>query len=552
MGKAERSLNKMTAPKKLSQWITMIAGFIQQDKDIDPECYAYFIDNPEFALQVVDMIASFDERRVDANPSRYTACIFVLDICVARLQAASESSSKLAEKTLQQLMTHLATMLRTSQHSLSFWLPILNAFYEVHVELSADLKDAYLTLANQESIDTPADEVAHLSSIRDLIKELSDLTVFEIAENFFAQSYAMPPDFFIDLVLDLYHLEEGQDIALLTLLHPNQEVREIVVATLDSLMPTIQLSSIALSRLQMIKHWYPADYHAQFNRWITLQRKKEVVFHRGSHAKIIQLKASEIDGSGAQGVFIHIRKKGRNRLCGLLLKQTLGIKDAWITPQISVEDVHHYYDEAFDDSIVLRRIDLPYLILMTNHFLAITLANSGMPDLHLLEIQEELGLQFIPQLLDVEDVMQHLGVEISPFTEETIQLSLHRSQKWPRTKQFVESWFVENAEVDRLVNQCSGFVDGIKVCELDKAIAAVFQEEFEQHRDRWVFHFLWVSLWMKINARSTEVMWQDSFILAHLIQTGAPMISIPLMQSIAKKSVLNSIETMQERRTHLS
>jgi hypothetical protein len=552
MGKAERSLNKMTAPKKLSQWITMIAGFIQQDKDIDPECYAYFIDNPELALQVVDMIASFDERRVDANPSRYTACIFVLDICVARLQAASESSSKLAEKTLQQLMTHLATRLRTSQHSLSFWLPILNAFYEVHVELSADLKDAYLTLANQESIDTPADEVAHLSSIRDLIKELSDLTVFEIAENFFAQSYAMPPDFFIDLVLDLYHLEEGQDIALLTLLHPNQEVREIVVATLDSLMPTIQLSSIALSRLQMIKHWYPADYHAQFNRWITLQRKKEVVFHRGPHAKIIQLKASEIDGGGAQGVFIHIRKKGRNRLCGLLLKQTLGIKDAWITPQISVEDVHHYYDEAFDDSIVLRRIDMPYLIMMTNHFLAITLAHSGMPDLHLLEIQEELGLQFIPQLLDVEDVMQHLGVEISPFTEETIQLSLHRSQKWPRTKQFVESWFVENAEVDRLVNQCSGFVDGIKVCELDKAIAAVFQEEFEQHRDRWVFHFLWVSLWMKINARSTEVMWKDSFILAHLIQTGAPMISIPLMQSIAKKSVLNSIETMHERRTHLS
>ena len=72
----------------------MIAGFIQQDKDIDPECYTYFIDNPELALQVVDVIAGFDERRVDANPSRYTACIFVLDICVARLQAASESSSK--------------------------------------------------------------------------------------------------------------------------------------------------------------------------------------------------------------------------------------------------------------------------------------------------------------------------------------------------------------------------------------------------------------------------------------------------------------------------
>ena len=217
-----------------------------------------------------------------------------------------------------------------------------------------------------------------------------------------------------------------------------------------------------------------------------------------------------------------------------------------------MEDVHHYYDEAFDDSIVLRRIDMPYLVMMTNHFLAVTLAQSGMPDLHLLEIQEELGVQFTAQILDVNDVMQQLSVQISPFTEETIQTSLKRSQKWPHTKQFVESWFVENAQVDKLVNQCSGFVDGIKVCELDQAVAAVFEEELEQHRDRWVFHFLWVSLWMKVNARSTEVMWQDSFILAHLIQTGAPMVSIPLMQTIAKKSVLNSIETMQERRTHLS
>lgn len=543
----------MTTPKKLNQWITMIAGFIQQDKDIDPDCYAHFIENPDLALQVVDVIASLDEKRVDANPSRYTACIFVLDICVARLQAAYESSSKLAEKTLQQLMAHLANMLLEGSHTLSFWLPILNAFYEVHVELSEELKSAYLTLANQESsIETPADEVAHLSSIRDLIKELSDLSVFEIAENFFAQSYAMPPDFFIDLVLDLYNLEEGQDIALLTLLHPNPEVRDIVVATLDSLMPTIQLSSVSLSRLQMIKQWYPSDYHAQFNHWITIQRKKEVIFHRAIPAKIVQLKASEIDGGGAQGIFLHIRKKGKNRLCGLLYKHHLGIKDAWITPIIPAKEIQHYYKETFDDSIILRPVDVDYFTLLTNHFLAVTLAHSAMPDLHLLEIQEELGLQFIPQTLDVDTLMQQLSVQISPFTEETIQISLQRSKKWPKTKPFVDSWFVENANVDKLVNQCSGFIDGVKICELEQATTRVFAEEFEHHRERWLFHFLWVSLWMKMNARPTEVMWQDSFILAHLIQTGTPLTSIPLMHTIVKKTVVNSIETMQERRTHLS
>lgn len=537
--------------KKLNQWITKIAGFIQQDKDIDPTCYTYFMEHPEFGIQVIDIIDGLDERRVDANPSRYTACIFALDICVAKLQAASESSSKLAHKMLQHLMGHMALAIDNGKHSLSFWLPILNAFYEVHVELSDHLKDAYLRLANQESDVTSDDDVTHLTSIRDLIHELSDLSVFDIAENFFAQSYAMPPDFFVDLVLDLYFLEEGQDIALLTLLHPDPEVREVVVSTIDSLISTVTLSPISLSRLQMIKQWYPLSFHAQFNHWIMIQRKKEVVFHRFTPSKIIQLKASEIDGGGAQGLFVHLRKKRKNRLCGLLLKQHIGIKDAWITPVISAEEVESYYEDAFDGSIVLRKIDLPYLEMMTNHFLSITLANGGMPDLHLLEIQEELGVQFLPKNLDMDTIMQQMGVDICPVTTQIIETSLLRSKKWPKTKTFVASWLIENAAIDKLVNQCSGFVNGIKVCELDKAAVLVF-EEFEQHREEWLFHFLWVALWMSAGSRRSELMWQDCFFIAHIIQSGEPLNSIPLMQEICKRSVLNSIDTMQDRRTYLS
>ena len=249
---------------------------------------------------------------------------------------------------------------------------------------------------------------------------------------------------------------------------------------------------------------------------------------------------------------MHIRKNRRNRLCGLLLKYHYGIKDAWITPIISASDVKRYYDEAFDDAIVLRAIDLPYLETMTNHFLADTLAQGAMPDLHLLEIQEELGVQFTPQWLDVDHMMQQIGIQISPFTSQAIQDSLVRSKKWPKTKRFVESWFIENATVDRLVNICSGFVDGVKVCEMDKAMALVFEEELEQHRDRWLFHFFWVALWMRARAKPVELLWQDSFYIAHLIQSGEPLTMIPLMQDICRRSVLNSIETMQERRTYLS
>jgi hypothetical protein len=520
--------------------------------DPSPQHYAHFVQEPELALCLVDLLDVLDEKKVDDDRAYYSACVFALDICVAQLQVASEGGHKLAGKTLDQLMAALAAAIASHKHSLSFWLPILNAFYEVHVELSDELKNAYLDLACEDDELTPDEEATHLNSIRDLIEELSDLSVFDIAENFFAQSYAMPADFFTDLVMDLYSIEEGHEIALLTLMHPKQEVRDVVVATHEELMDNLTLSSISLSRLQTIKNWYPEDYHAQFDRWIKQQRKKGVVFSHEKSVPAIRIKASEVDGSGAQGIFIHVKKNRKNRLCGLLLKQGIGIKDAWITPVISASDIARYYDEAFDDSVMLREVDISYLRMMTGHFLAMTIERGAMPDLHLLEMQEELGLHWTPQKLDVDYLIEQLAIQISPFTPDSMQASFKRSKSWPKNKRFTESWFVENPQIDKLVNRCSSFIDGVKVCRFDDAIKAVFAKEMELNRDRWLFHFLWIALWIKVKSRKNEKVWQDSFLIAYAIHTGAPLDTIPIMYEICRETVVNSIETMQERRTHLN
>ena len=536
----------------LKKWIADMALLLDKNEDPSPQHYTYFLQEPELALHLVELIDVLDENHVDDDRADYSACIFALDICVAQLQVASEGGNKLAGKILNELMASLAVAIASNKHSLSFWLPILNAFYEVHVELSDELKNAYLDLASEEDELTPDEEVSHLNAIRDLIQELSDLSIFDIAENFFAQSYAMPPDFFTDLVMDLYSIDEGHDIALLTLLHPKQDVRDVVVAVHEQLMDNLILSSISLSRLQTIKNWYPSAYHEQFNRWIKQQRKKGVVFSSEIRTPTIRIKASEVDGSGAQGIFIHLKKSRKNRLCGLLFKQDLGIKDAWITPVISPSDIARYYDEAFDDSVMLRDVDLSYLLMMTGHFLAMTIEQGAVPDLHLLEMQEELGVHWLPQKLDVDYLIEQLSVQISPFTPDSMQASFKRSKTWPKNKRFTESWYIENSQIDKLVNRSSSFIDGMKECRLADAMNAVFAEEMELHRDRWVFHFLWIALWIKSRARKNEKIWQDSFFIAYAIHTGTALDTIPIMREICHQSVINSIETMQERRTHLN
>jgi len=543
----------MTADlSNLKKWIDDMAALMEQNTEPDPQHYTPFLQEPELALDLVDLIEALDDAELDDERGYYSACVFALDICVSQLQAAQENGSKPAAKSLKSLMSKIARVISKDKQSLSFWLPILNAFYEVHVELSDELKQAYLELAGQEEETSSVGEVDHLNAIREMIEELSDLSIFDIAENFFAQSYAMPADFFMDLILDLYSIEEGQDIALLTLLHPKQEVRDIVVATFEQIMENIILSSISLTRLQVIKTWYPQSYHEQFNRWIKIQRKKGVVFAKENNKPHMRLKASEIDGSGAQGIFIHVRQGRKNRLCGLLLRKEIGIKDAWITPEIRASDVTRYYDEAFDNSVSLREVDEAYLLMITGHFLALTISQNAMPDLHLLEIQELLGLQFSPERLDLSYLIEQMSVQIVPFTPDTMQSSFNRSKNWAHNKPFTDSWYVENAHVDKLVNRHCSFVEGAKICSLQEAMESVFVNELEKQRDKWFFHFLWTALWARVKERKNEKIWQDCFFIAYAIATDHPLKSIPIMHEICRQTVLNSIETMQERRTYLT
>ncbi|KTC76945.1 hypothetical protein [Legionella brunensis] len=538
--------------ENLKKWLMDMATLIQQNSEPDPQHFTPFIQEPDLALRLVSLLESVDDSEVDVENAYYSACVFALDICVAQLQAATEGGNKLATKTLNQLMQTITVAINKGKHSLSFWLPVLNAFYEVHVELTPELKDAYLNLAGQEDELSPEEEIDHLNAIRDMIEELSDLSVFDIAENFFAQSYAMPPDFFADLIIDLYSIEEGQDIGLLTLLHPKKEVRDVVVATFEHLMKTIILSPISLSRLQAIKNWYPESYHDQFDHWIKIQRMKGVVFSTEMSTPSLRIKASEVDGSGAQGIFIHAKKQRKNYLCGLLFKHEFGIKDAWITPAISAGEVPKYYDEAFDDSVTLREVDASYLLMMIGHFLALMIKQGEMPDLHLLEIQELLGLHFLPHFIDVPYLIEQLSVQIAPFTPESMQLSLKRSKTWPKNKRFTESWYVENSRIDKLVNRCCTIIEGVKICTMEDAMAAIFSKELETQRDRWLFHFLWIALWVKSKARRNEKIWQDSFLIAYAINSGIPLKDIPIMHEICQQTVINSIETMNERRTHLN
>lgn len=546
-----------------------IANIINQNGHLDTKYYAYFIQDPESGFQLIDVISGMSESEVmdDVQPPMFSAAVFAFEICVSQIQAAVESRNKTAIQLLQQLMSHLAQSMLKKDHSMDFWMPVISAFYDVHTELSDDLKTAYFELACMQDDSDMDTELNQVSNIEDILEELSDLSDFDIAENFFAQSYALPAEFFSDLILDLYSIESGQEIGVLCLLHPKIEVRQVVMVTFDALIDKVTLSSQSLSRLKAIKNWYPKAFHPTFDKWIKVQRKKGVVFLppgfnqsgvRDRDRNVIppniehmHIQASDIDGGGSQGIYIHIQSQGVDRFCGILLKQEVGIKDAWITPDLSDIEIDKYYDGSIDETITLKEVGLSYLFKMVNHFLAISTEQHLIPDIHLLDIQERLGLVFKPEKMDMEAVLEQLVVQVSPFTAERVADTLKKTKNWSKNKSFTEGWYFESPQVDKLVNQHCSFVDGTRVCDFEMAKTEVFDNLFEKDRAFWCFHFMWVAMWLKDKARSNETAWEDCLILSHCIQTGMPLKDIPIMVEICLQSINYSVETMSERRTHL-
>jgi hypothetical protein len=541
----------------IQEVVDKIAEAMRENKELRPEMYGQFFETPELALEVLPFFDTLSESEVqNEEASTYSSCIFLMDICASQLQARVEINNKTAVTTLARWMSQMAALIRNKKHSLSFWLPLLNVFYNMHIELSDDLKEAYLDLAHEPDLDAAVpsiENVNHIDRIRALITELSDLSVFGIAEHFFSQSYAMPDDFFVDLIADLCQIEQGHEIAILTLLHPKAEIRTLSIASLDSLMDSIVLNSESLSRLQAIRHWYPDSYHTTFDRWIKTQRKKGVVFALESAHPKLHIQATEVDGAGAQGIFIQMQQPRRHQLGSLLLKAQLGIKDAWVMPAVtSRAQVKNYCKQSFPDEVSFRDVDETYLKLIVEHFLAILLARSEVPPLCFLQIQELIGIRFKAQLIDINELLTTLAVEIIPFTPERLSEAFRRSSSWLRNKSFSRSWFLESPHIDKIVNHYSSFEDGVKVCRLEEASIVVFAEVLEKQRQYWLFHFLWIALWAKSCVRKNEKTWEDSFLIAYSIHEGKPLHEIPLMQAICQESIIYSVETMRDRKTYLS
>lgn len=535
----------------LKQLLDALAESMSKEVMLPENFYLELQNHPEYGLEILNLFPTFDEE--DEDDPYIMACFHYIELCLVHLRLAREHQQRWAEKLID-MFQHELIHLMTHYPKVNYWMPIINLFFEADIELNDQVKSAYLNIL-EESQRSEESSLQQQILMQQLLSEKSDASEFEIAELFFAQTSALPLDYFPAFVNELlnYELPKALNTSTLFFLHPLKAVRLAVFEHAEKLFGNVKLPEASISRLPLIRQWLPDNERGYIDSILANQRKQGATFAEQHYRKIVEVKATEMDGSGAQALFFLIKNKDKSfQTAGVLVKKGFGIKDTWISPHLTRLKAQDYASQGMTENIILRKVDENYSEKLIAHHIYHSLNEEQVPSVNLLKLQEMTGLSWQPNPLNFKLELKKLGESLDHLSDNFIKKSLQRSSKWHKNQVFTESWFEEDAELDKYVNKYCTFVDGTKYCELEKALPDIMSNYLEPKREKWFEHFIWMALWAKPKARYNEYLWKDCYILAKLISEGTPLTDIPLMTVICEESVLLSLETMEYRKTHLS
>ncbi len=377
---------------------------------------------------------------------------------------------------------------------------------------------------------------------------------FDITEMFFSQTSALPHEYFPAFVKELLSFEKPKatDAAVLFLMHPEKNVRSLILSHVDTLFSPYDLTPASLSRLPIIRQWLPEDERATIDKLLNTERRKGSTFSHITPHKIVEIKASEMDGQGSQALFLSLKKANEYQTAGILVKRDFGIRDCWLTAPTKERSNRDIPLKSMYQSITLRKVDKNYVELLLSDHIYRGQQAGILPKLRLLQVAESCELKLTPKAIHIQQQIDKLLKDAGELDKEWQEKSLKRSCKWHKTKSFVDAWVDETQELDTLVNQHCSFIEGAKYCVMREARDDVIAHYMEPKRRQWLVHFLWMALWAKPHARHNEYLWKDCLVLALKISEGMPLNDIPIMQMLTELNIIASLETMEVRKTHLS
>lgn len=327
-----------------------------------------------------------------------------------------------------------------------------------------------------------------------------------------------------------------RDTGALMVFHPVQEVREGVAALMAG-GSVRAISPETFRRLIISRNWFPAAMRGQIDTAISSARRRNVPCAQLAPAADCLIKASTIDGAGAQSFFMTAGKGKRKIICNILWKQKHGVIDSFVARPNPQELT--MLMSGLPENILFQEVSPVFLHQVVCHALAVGNEAGKPPYLGLLEVAEAIGCdKWRAELLNPAIELAAIRREMEGNAPHLLSKSEQRdalqySADWPYGEEFADTWFEDDFTVDKIISNAQKGKKRVNHARLAELVA---NEILEPRRALWLERLVLMTRWLQ-NLAQAPVPWQQMFHLAEAVAGGKPLKDIPLMFSIAEISV---------------
>jgi hypothetical protein len=302
--------------------------------------------------------------------------------------------------------------------------------------------------------DSPPEEI--MDGLFKSIEEMGVNSPFEALENLLQLLALGDPEMQISLCGEMLHADSQlvRDAAALMILHPMPAVRQGVSGLLAA--DSANITPETLRRLIITRNWFPEDMRNTIDQAVTNARRARVACAPLPKLPDAIIYASPVDGAFAQAFQIVVPHGKGHVSCSVLLKQGAGVADAFVISLPTRKTLKDFLDTMKQEGAFIESSP-EYLDQRVCHGLAEGAALDKAPNFWLAHVAEVLGKdQWKAVTFDARSELARMRAELERKAPELLadksrRKALRDSAEWCDEHHFADSWFEDDAEVDKVI-----------------------------------------------------------------------------------------------------
>lgn len=356
--------------------------------------------NPAVALQLIDILLASNGRLTTLQQEHRGKLLqYCLKLLFIEEDAASPDIAVFKQRIEQQLTQYLQLQLKPDFRVLR---AVINILFRADVLISDQLLAQMNQAEYPQLLDSTefCEEVLH-NILAEIAAESHDASLYELAAFLFEQFSQLPPPVAPMIATMLLQACDVrlQQTATLFLLHPNPLFRQAMIEALPSLAQQKLLRATDLQRLVWLRNWLQQTAHPTLDRTIKLLQRQQLSMPAAAETTIVAAFATALDHSGAMMLMVELKQGRQYLLFSFMLKQSDGVKDAFITPPLSRKNLQQMKAQI-QGELPMVAIDINVMVALLEHFLLKSREHNRLPLALLLFRELTAGVWSSPHAID--------------------------------------------------------------------------------------------------------------------------------------------------------